>query len=180
MTASDAAIGDSAIIEPVRPDAVDPEPVDPVTFAKVAEQVEDLSRVIARQAQTLDRLVESDRARTRQAAAGADLPLLVDLFALFTDATACANSAGDADRDAFTALAAGLDRVISGRGGILVVPPPGAQFDARTMEAVDVVDTGDAAADRTVAQLLRPGLRVGDRSVRAAAVVVLRHRDPRV
>lgn len=181
MTASDAASDSPAIIAPVSPDPVSPYPASPdpentatAPIAQVVERVEDLSRVIARQAQTLDRLIESDRARARQAASGADLPLLVDLFGLFIDATTCAASAGDADADAFTALAAGLDRMITGRGGVLVVPSPGTQFDARTMEAVDVVEVDDAAADLTVAQVLRPGLLVGDRSVRAAAVVVRR------
>lgn len=181
MTASDAASDDPVIIDAVSPDPANSDPESTAsestadaTIAQVAERVEDLARVIARQAQTMDRLVESDRARTRQAASGADLPLLVDLFGLFTDATTCAADAGDGDRDAFTALAAGLDRIISGRGGVLIVPSPGTQFDARTMEAVDVVEVDDPAADRTVAQVLRPGLQVGDRSVRAAAVVVHR------
>ena len=42
------------------------------------------------------------------------------------------------------------------------------------MEAVDVHPTDDTSADRTVAELLRPGLVVGERSVRPAAVVVFR------
>ena len=161
----------------VSPDAESDAGRESATIAQVAESVEDLARVIARQAQTLDRLVESDRSRGKLAAAGADLPLLVDLFGLYIDATLCAESADDADRAAFAAIAAGLDRVISGRHGVLVVPSPGATFDARTMEAIDVLDTGDVAEDRTVARLLRPGLQVGDRSVRAATVIVRRHRD---
>ena len=150
-----------------------------VTLTTIAERIEDLSRIVARQARTLDQLVESDRVRARRSATGADLPLLVDLFALFTDAVTCAQSAEGADRAAFTAIADGLDRVISGRGGTVVVPAVGTPFDARTMEAVDVLDTDVPDEHRTVAALLRPGLRVGDRSVRAAAVVVRRHRDVR-
>ncbi|MDR2280170.1 MAG: nucleotide exchange factor GrpE [Gordonia sp. (in: high G+C Gram-positive bacteria)] len=160
----------------VSPDAESDAGPESATIAQVAETVQDLARVIARQAQTLDRLVESDRSRGKLAAAGADLPLLVDLFDLYTDATLCAESADNADRAAFAAIAAGLDRVISGRHGVLVVPSADATFDARTMEAVDVVDTDAAAEDRTVERVIRPGLQVGDRSIRAATVIVRRHR----
>lgn len=137
------------------------------------EQVSDLARVIARQAQTIERLVDADAKRA--AAATADLPLLVELLALYSDAAACAEGAdGETDRAAFTALRDGLDRLIAGRGGLVVVPRVGDAFDVATMDAVDTVPTEGDAQSRTVAQLLRPGLRVGERSVRPAAVVVYR------
>ena len=74
----------------------------------------------------------------------------------------CAVSASEADRPAFELLRAGLERLIVGRGGAVVAPPAGTDFDARTMEAVDVHPTDDTSADRTVAELLRPGLVVGE------------------
>jgi molecular chaperone GrpE len=125
---------------------------------------------LANQAATLGAL---GQARTDPAP---DVPLLVELHALRVDALACAGTAGsERERDAFTAMAAGLARLIVGRGGSLVAPDPGTAFDARTMEAAQVTPTDDAAADRTVAVLLEPGLCVGPRSVRPARVVVLRH-----
>ena len=141
-------------------------------LAELGEQVSDLALMVARQTRTIERLV--DAARSPAAAAGVDTALLVDLFALHTDAATCAASASEADRPAFELLRAGLERLIVGRGGAVVAPPAGTDFDARTMEAVDVHPTDDTSADRTVAELLRPGLVVGERSVRPAAVVVFR------
>src|SRR6478752_3035763 len=63
-------------------------------------------------------------------------------------------------------------RLLVGRGGTVVAPAVGAAFDARTMEAVEIVPTAEEAADRTVAMLLEQGLSVGPRSVRPARVAV--------
>lgn len=140
-----------------------------VTLQDVADRVDDVARVLARQAVTLDRLGDP------RAAAGPDVPLLVELHALRGDALACAGTARSRrERDAFAALAAGLERLLVGRGGAVVAPAVGAAFDARTMEAAEIAATDDAAADRTVAALLEPGLSVGPRSVRAARVTVWR------
>jgi len=145
-------------------------------LAALTERVEDLSRIIARQASTIERLADEAKARDRRDRAGADLPLVTDLFALHGDTVTCARTAeSDRDRAAFTALADRLERLLTGRGAALVVPAPDTAFDARTMEATDVVTTADAAADRTVEALLAPGLQVGERSVRPASVVVRRH-----
>ncbi|MFE0751748.1 nucleotide exchange factor GrpE [Gordonia sp. NPDC058843] len=141
-------------------------------LGRLGEQVSDLALVVARQTRTIERLV--DAAKSPAAAAVGDTALLVDLFALHTDAATCAVSASEADRPAFELLRDGLERLIVGRGGVVVAPLPGADFDARTMEAVDVLSAADTSADRTVAELLRPGLVVGERSVRPAAVVVFR------
>ncbi|MBF6440870.1 nucleotide exchange factor GrpE [Nocardia farcinica] len=144
-------------------------------LAALAERVEDLARVVARQAATLERMADEARARARRDRA--DLPLLTELFALHGDTVTCARTAeSDRDRTAFTALAGRLERLLTGRGATLVTPGPDTPFDARTMEATDVVDVADPAADRTVEALLSPGLLVEDRSVRPAAVVVRRHR----
>lgn len=144
----------------------------PESLAQLSEQVSDLAIVIARQSRTIERLV--DAARSPTAAPGVDTALLVDLFALYTDAATCAVSASEADRPAFELLRAGLERLIVGRGGTVVAPVPGTDFDARTMEAVEVRPAADVSADRTVAELLRPGLTAAERSIRPAAVVVFR------
>ena len=138
-----------------------------VTLQDVADRVDDVARALARQAVTLGELTDGSRA------AGPDVPLLVELHALRADALACATTAtSQRERDAFTAMATGLERLLVGRGGAVVAPAAGVAFDARTMEAVEITPTGDAGADRTVAALLEPGLSVGPRSVRPARVAV--------
>lgn len=143
----------------------------------LADAVTDLGRIVARQGASLDRLLDDSRAATARARAGADLPLLVDLLALHRDTTACAATARSRrERDAFGAVASGLERLITGRGGQLVVPAAEAAFDAATMDAVAVEPTDDPAADRTVAAVLEPGLWLTEagRSARPARVVVRR------
>ncbi|MFC9896202.1 nucleotide exchange factor GrpE [Nocardia sp. NPDC127579] len=148
------------------------------TLARLVEQVGDLSRVIARQAGTIERLTDEAKLRAKQERAGADLPLVVEMFALYGDAAACAATAeSDRERAAFGALATRIERLLTGRGAVLVTPRPGDAFDSLTMEATDVLDTGDAAADRTIDAVVQPGLTVAGRSVRPAGVVVRRHRS---
>ncbi len=65
-----------------------------------------------------------------------------------------------------------VERLLVGRGGTVVTPAVGAAFDAALMEAADVVATEDEAEDRTVAEVLAPGLSVPARNVRPARVVV--------
>ncbi|MFZ2239695.1 MAG: nucleotide exchange factor GrpE [Gordonia amarae] len=135
----------------------------PDQLRQLAERVEDLTRVVVRQAQTLDQLVDADRART----SGPDLPLLVELFAIYVDADACARA-----DDAFAAISGSLERLITGRGGTIIAPSVGDPFEVSTMEAVDVRPAEGDAAPRTVAESIRPGLLVGPRSVRPAMVIV--------
>ena len=139
----------------------------------LADKIDDLSRLVSRQAATLGKLADG------AARPGPDVPLLVELHALRADALACAaTSRTRKDRSAFEAIAAGLERLLSGRGGTLVTPRPGHAFSAAMMEAAEVVAIDDAALDRTVAALLEPGLEVEGRSVRPARVTVHRHRPP--
>ncbi len=94
-----------------------------------------------------------------------------------TEALGCTGTARSRrERSAFEAIATGLERLLVGRGGEVVAPGAGEPFSAARMEAVGVVPTDDAGRDRTVAELLTPGLAVGDRSVRPARVTVYRHR----
>lgn len=146
----------------------------------LADAITDVGRIVARQGASLDRLLDDSRAAAARARAGADVPLLVDLLALHRDATACATTARSRrERDAFGAIASGLERLVNGRGGRLVVPADGSAFDAASMDAVEVEETDDEAADRTVAAVVEPGLWLTelDRSARPARVVVRRLRD---
>jgi molecular chaperone GrpE len=143
-----------------------------VTLQDVADRVDDVARALARQAVTLGAIGDA-----RHADAAPDVPLLVELHALRVDTLACADTArSHRERDAFAAIAAGLERLIAGRGGTVVAPGAGAAFDARTMEVAEVTPTDDAPADRTVSVLLEPGLSVGPHSIRPARVVVHRLR----
>lgn len=156
-------------------------PEDSPDTTEFAERLDDLTRVLTRQAATLDRLADEARAREAKDRAGADLPLLADLFALYSDAAACAATARTRrERAAFESTAAGLERLITGRGGQLVVPAEGDEFDPGSMDAAEVRPTDDAAQDRHVAAVLTPGLRLAaiGRTVRPARVAVHRHRAP--
>ena len=140
-----------------------------VNLQDIADRVDDVARALARQAVTLGEL------RSRPDASAPAVPLLVELHALRVDALACAATArSHRERDGFTALAAGLERLLVGRGGTVVAPAVGAVFDARTMEAAEITPTAEPAADRSVAALLEPGLTVGPRSVRPARVGVFK------
>lgn len=155
-----------------------PEPNEP-SLQDLLDQISDLGRIVARQGASLDRLVDDSRTTAAQARSAADVPLLVDLLALHVDADRCARTARSRrERAGFDALAAGLERLVIGRGGALVTPAPGAGFDAATMEAAVVVSTDDEALDRTVDELLEPGLWLTEvgRSVRSARVAVRQHR----
>lgn len=139
------------------------------TLAELGDKIDDVARLVSRQTAALGALTDAR-------AVGPDVPLLVDLLALHTDTHQCAATARSRrERSAFAAVAAAVQRLIVGRGGTVVVPEPGATFSAATMEAAEIVPTDDPAQDRTVAALLEPGLRVGERSVRPARVSVHRY-----
>lgn len=145
----------------------------------ILERLDDLTRALKRQATGIDRLADDARAREAKERVGADVPLLTDLFALYSDANACALTAETArERTAFEAIATSLERLLVGRGGEPVVPAPGTEFDPATMDAAEVRSTDLASQDRLVAAVLTPGLRVTTvgRTVRPARVAVFRHR----
>jgi molecular chaperone GrpE len=142
------------------------------TLGDIADKVDDVTRMLARQAAALGSIADA-----RAAGSGPDVPLLVELHALRVDALRCAGTARSRrERAAFEALAGGLERLLASRGGAVVAPPVGEPFSGTTMEAVEVVATADPALDRTVAALREPGLLAGGRSVRPARVAVHRHR----
>ena len=135
----------------------------------LGDKLDDLARLLVRQGATLGGLADA------ASGSGPDLTLLVDLHALRVDALACAVTARSRrERAAFTAIAARLELMLAGRGGVVVEPVAGVPFDTGTMEAAEVVATDDPALGRTVAALLEPGLQVGGRSVRPARVAVYR------
>jgi molecular chaperone GrpE len=140
------------------------------SIRELADKVDDLSRLVARQSGALGHLADTRRRP------GTDLALLVDLHALRGDALAAAAATRSGrERGAFEAIATGLERLLAGRGGVLVVPRPGHPFSAATMEAAEEVPCAEAALDRTVAALVAPGLEADGRTVRPAKVTVHRY-----
>jgi molecular chaperone GrpE len=141
-----------------------PEP----TLLDLADKIDDVARLVTRQTGVLSALTGSAGAAARP-----DVPLLVELHALRNDALGCAATARTRrERAAFTAIAAGLERLLVGRGGQVVEPAVGDAFTGMRMDAVEVLPTVDSALDRTVAEVREPGLTVGERSVRPARVAV--------
>ncbi len=146
-----------------------PEP----SLQDIADRIDDVARLVSRQATTLGSMAD---ART----VGPDVPLLVDLLALYCDASRCAGtSRSRRERAGFEAIAAGLERLLAGRGGSVLSPATGEPFTGATMEAAETVPTDDPALDRTVSEVLEPGLLVAGRSVRPARVAVATTRRPR-
>jgi len=141
-----------------------------LSIGDLADKVDDLSRLIGRQSGLL---LELSDARRRP---GPDTALLVELHALRGDALAAASATRSArERGAVEAIADRLERLLAGRGGVLVAPRPGHPFSTATMEAAEEVACADAALDRTVAALLAPGLEADGRTVRLARVTVNRY-----
>jgi hypothetical protein len=111
---------------------------------------------VSRQSATLGGLADA-----RAAGSGPDVALLVDLHTLRVDAVACAATARSRrERAAFEAIAAGLERLLTGRGATVVAPrpviPSRGHDGGRGGRPRD-----DPAQDRTVAELLEPGLQCG-------------------
>ncbi|MDN5857203.1 MAG: nucleotide exchange factor GrpE [Pseudonocardia sp.] len=143
------------------------------SLREIADKVDDLARLLQRQSEAIGQL--ADARDPRGGETGPDVPLLVDLHALRGDALACAATARTRrERSAFTALAAGLQRLLVGHGGTIVAPAQGAEFSGASMEASEIVATDEPSLDRTVASVLEEGLQVGTRSVRPARVAVHR------
>ena len=139
------------------------------SLQEIADKVDDVARLLTRQSVTLGGIADA------REQAGPDVPLLVELHALRADALTCAATARTRrERAAFTALAGGLERLLVGRGGVVVAPAVGAEFSGASMEAAEIVPTADAALDRTVAAVVEEGLQAGTRSVRPARVQVYR------
>lgn len=101
-------------------------PVTDHLTERVLERVDDLARVIARQAGTIERLVDEAKARAQRERAGADLPLVVELFALYGDARTLADTAGsETERAAFETFAGGWSGCSPGAVGGWWRPNPG-------------------------------------------------------
>ncbi|WP_405491963.1 nucleotide exchange factor GrpE [Nocardia sp. NBC_00511] len=160
------------------PEISDIPPSMPATAVdRITERIDDLARVVARQAATLERLADEAKSKTRDERADSDAPLMRDLFALHGLAqTFASTSNSEPDLQGFAAMARRVERMLVERGGQLVTPFRGTDFDPATMEAAELADTDDPASDRTVESVIQPGLTIGDRSIRPAKVVVRRYR----
>ncbi|WP_157575157.1 nucleotide exchange factor GrpE [Nocardia yamanashiensis] len=221
---------------PATDQRAEPATADPAMLGaavdRMSERIDDLTRLLSRQAATVERLAEAYLTRaegtapgenagratsveatpatvtavrsadasatlTQEAAPAAPLsaaaaelaaapassetdePLIRDLFALHALAqTFVTTTESDADRPGFEAITRRVERMLTDRGGQLVTPFRGAPFDPETMQAVELSDTDDPEADRTVGSVIQPGLTVGTLSLRPAKVVIRRYRRP--
>ncbi|WP_369640302.1 nucleotide exchange factor GrpE [Nocardia sp. JMUB6875] len=175
---TDVPVPTESAAAPLEPTASPSTPAMPAqTLDRITERIDDLARVIARQAATIERLADEAKVQIRDERAEADAPLIRDLFALHGLAqTFASTSNSEADRPGFEAISRRVERMLTERGGQLVTPFRGAAFDPDVMEAAELSDTDDPDADRTVESVIQPGLTVGDRSIRPAKVVVRRYR----
>jgi len=104
--------------------------------------------------------------------------VLKSFIPIFDDLRAVRLAAPDETRANFAAFEAQALEHLRRHGLDEFEPAPGEPFDSRRAEAVARIETGDAAAEMTVAEVVRLGFEHGDNVVRPAAVKVYRHVSP--
>lgn len=145
--------------------------------AQLQTSLAELRRLRANDTDIIDRLhAENTRLRTGELAA-AMAPLLQGLIRLHDNMTSIAG--GDPNSVAGM-LRTQLVQLLEVAAGVSIYEPArGERFDPARHTGAARVPTGDAAADGTIARLLRPGFVRGDGSIlRVAEVEVLRYTAP--
>lgn len=134
-----------------------------------ADRLEDLRRLQAEYV-NYKRRVDRDRARDREAGAGAVvealLPVLDDLH--------MAKEHGELTEGPLQAIAEKLEATL-GKFGVERLGAVGEVFDPAVHEALmhlPEADLPEGATETTIVQVMQPGFKVGDRVVRAARVAV--------
>src|SRR5699024_6086609 len=134
-----------------------------------ADRLEDLRRLQAEYV-NYKRRVDRDRARDREAGAGAVvealLPVLDDLH--------MAKEHGEFTDGPLQAIAEKLEATL-GKFGVERLGAVGEVFDPAVHEALmhlPEADLPEGATETTIVQVMQPGFKVGDRVVRAARVAV--------
>lgn len=134
-----------------------------------ADRLEDLRRLQAEYV-NYKRRVDRDRARDREAGAGAVvealLPVLDDLH--------MAKEHGELTDGPLQAIAEKLETTL-GKFGVERLGAVGEVFDPAVHEALmhlPEADLPEGATETTIVQVMQPGFKVGDRVVRAARVAV--------
>lgn len=174
------------------------EPIDPTTTADPAVEQEDTWREVPELAQVAatltsleERLRESQRLLARQSdlaaklhaenqrlRAGelraATLPLVRDLVRLHDDIGKL--TAGQEDTQDLDLVKISLLDALARNGITTFQPAPGEQFDSKQHSVAGILQTDDASLDRTVAEVIRTGVRWEDgQTIRVADVRVHKH-----
>jgi molecular chaperone GrpE len=147
----------------------DQEPGSPEDLRVLAEErLDDLQRLQAEYV-NYRRRVERDRDVARDSAVATVLEALLPVL----DDVHLARQHGDLDDGPFSAIAEKLETTLS-RFGLARYGDPGEVFDPTVHEALMRTEAEpDGATDEpTVAQVLQPGYRAGERILRAARVAV--------
>lgn len=161
------------------PDGAEPEP-DRVALEGLAtalfsldDRLAESQRLLAHQSELVDKLhAENQRLRTGELRA-ALLPLVRDLLRLHDD---IGRIAGDAERgEDLELIRVSLLDAFARNGIAPVHPAEGEPFDPRRHSAASVLETDDAARDRSVADVIRVGFEWEDgQTIRVADVSVYR------
>lgn len=190
-----AALNDSPDEPEPEPELTDPSPGDAdggATIERLQEQVDELTGDVEaanrraeemttfarRQSEMVEELHRDNRTLRKGEMREAIAPLIRGVARLSDDLTRMQTGEDEPSAD-LTFLQARVAELLHDCGILEERPEPGAIFDPHVHEAAGSATTGDASADRTIAELRRSGLRRDDGSIlRPAHVVVHRYVAP--
>jgi molecular chaperone GrpE len=159
------------------PRAGEPEPSPPPPPPEEAIDFRDRWLRAEAELQNYKRRTQRDAEEVRRRA---EERVLLDLAALLDDLERALAAAAEGGANPPWVEGVGLvlqkGRDYLARHGIAIVDPLGQRFDPNHHEAILEVEAAEGVAAGTVAQVVQKGYRRGDRSLRAARVVVARAR----
>lgn len=197
-TANPAGGGEALIVPEGPGDAVDarpaPEPGDTspasgasplgevvATLAVLRDDFRRLTDVNAQQAALIDRLHADNQAMRRAETERQRDPLVRELIGLADTSLRTARDWRNRDAaaaepvvDALRGVADDIRLILEHQGFEAYEPAPGDAFDRRHHRSKGSATTADQSLDDRVAEVLRPGYRTGERTMRPAEVLVWR------
>jgi molecular chaperone GrpE (heat shock protein) len=170
---------------------VDSAPPDPVetagvvddeisaALARIEERLAESQRLIDRQADIAAKLHAENQALRGGELRTAQAPLVTSVIRVHDDVLQMAGTTAEPERRDLDLVADALADALA-RVGVDPVPAAaGEPFDAARHRVVEVRETADPAADRTVVAVVRTGFAWNDgTTVRLADVVVHKHAPP--
>jgi molecular chaperone GrpE len=166
LATTDDVVESADVLEP---DADDRDETTPEGLRVLAEErLNDLQRLQAEYV-NYRRRVERDRDVARETAVATVLEALLPVL----DDVHLARQHGDLDDGPFAAIAEKLESTLS-RFGLSRYGEPGEAFDPTVHEALmrTEADLNESATEPTVAMIMQPGYRAGERVLRPARVAV--------
>jgi len=162
-------------LEPEASDNPESEPVVTPLEAEPAEAIDYKDRWLRAEAE-LQNFRRRARREVDESRRAAEEAVLLDLVAWLDDLERAHRAAGEAGAPG--PWSEGIQLVLQKgrdyleRQGMIVVDPAGEPFDPRFHEAILEVPSGEDVTPGTVTQVVHRGYRRGERSLRAARVVV--------